>query len=95
MVMTPSPPKDSSSHDNHKQEISSATKRKHMPLMSDVKVIDVLGGQTAQRLIDCPVPRMDTPSPSQLPAGQVNKLVMTTPTRVRSFAKGGGDGMSL
>jgi hypothetical protein len=96
VVMTPSPPKDNnnSSHDSPKQDQLGPSKRKDIS-MSNVKVIDVIGGQAPQQLlstIDCPVPRMDTPSPSQatagIPAGG-NRLIMTTPTRVRSFSKGG------
>eukprot|EP01043_Picozoa_sp_COSAG02_P034950 COSAG02_NODE_2474_length_8740_cov_6.957991_2_plen_580_part_00 len=95
VVMTPSPPKESNSHDSPKQDHSPALMKRKEISMSNVKVIDVIGGQAQQQLlsnIDCPVPRMDTPSPSQAtaskPAGG-NGLVMTTPTRVRSFAKGG------
>ncbi len=97
VVMTPSPPKESNSHDSPKQDHlapRAAMKRKEIS-MSNVKVIDVIGGQAQQPLlatIDCPVPRTDTPSPLQatasMPVGG-NGLVMTTPTRVRSFAKGG------
>jgi hypothetical protein len=111
VVMTPSPPKDTthkaSQEQGHVEEkkkttsaaaAAAAAKRSKDMTMLNVKVIDVIGGQqqhqsslpTGLYSADCPVPRIDMPSPS--PAGGSggigSRLVMTTPTRVRSFAKG-------